>query len=246
MSAPRFDPRPRRPLSRRCRRSVRSTASISTSAPASASPSSARAARARARWRWRSPGLLPASASSTARIDWPGLEPCRRERPRHRLRLPGPGASLDPVMTVGEQIAEVARTPSRYQLAAGATNWPSSCIGRVKLPEPERSPRPIRTSFPAARRSASRSPPPSPPSPKLLIADEATSALDTIVQAEIVALIDGLVAEGRHVADLHQPRHRAGLAARRPHRRVPRTATWSRSADAQVIDAPREPYTQRR
>ncbi len=71
--------------------------------------------------------------------------------------------------------------------------------------------------------------------PALLIADEPTSALDTIVQAEIVALIDGIVAKSGMA--LLFITHDIALAARhrRPHRRVPRRGCWSRPAPASRV-----------
>ena len=105
-----------------------------------------------------------------------------------------PSSSLDPVMPIGKQIAEVTRT----HLGLG---WKDACakaktlLERVRLPDPSSAlhayPHPLsggqkqRVAIAAAIAAG----------PTLLIADEATSALDTIVQAEIVALIRRLVSE---------------------------------------------------
>jgi len=151
-------------------------------------------------------GLLPASAKIKGSIAWSGPSSGAQqpfESEPSKIPLGGrdigfvfqdPSASLDPVMAVGKQIAEVARTH------LGLT-WPQAyakardLLERVHLPDPDA----ILKAFPhqlsggqkqrvaiAAAIAAG---------PKLLIADEATSALDTIVQAEIVALIRRLVAE---------------------------------------------------
>ena len=102
---------------------------------------------------------------------------------------------------------------------------------------------PIRTSFPAASASASPSPRRSPPDRRLLIADEPTSALDTIVQAEIVALIDRLVkADGMALVFIsHDIALAAGIADRIAVLRRGRLVEIG--ATAEIIARPRDPYT---
>ncbi|WP_167506943.1 MULTISPECIES: ABC transporter ATP-binding protein [unclassified Mesorhizobium] len=105
-----------------------------------------------------------------------------------------PSSSLDPVMPVGKQIAEVARTHLGLGWKAAYAKA-KTLLERVRLPNPDTIlhayPHQLsggqkqRVAIAAAIAAA----------PKLLIADEATSALDTIVQAEIVSLIRRLVAE---------------------------------------------------
>ncbi|MER9297391.1 ABC transporter ATP-binding protein [Mesorhizobium sp. M0621] len=105
-----------------------------------------------------------------------------------------PSASLDPVMTIGKQIAEVARTHlglTWAQAYAKAKNL----LERVRLPDPDAALRAFPHQLSGGQKQRVAIAAAIAAGPKLLIADEATSALDTIVQAEIVALIRRLVAE---------------------------------------------------
>jgi peptide/nickel transport system ATP-binding protein len=105
-----------------------------------------------------------------------------------------PSASLDPVMAVGKQIAEVARThlgltwPQAYARA-------KTLLERVRLPDPDSALRAFPHQLSGGQKQRVAIAAAIAAGPKLLIADEGTSALDTIVQAEIVALIRRLVAE---------------------------------------------------
>ena len=105
-----------------------------------------------------------------------------------------PSASLDPVMTIGKQIAEVAHTHlglSWSQAFAKA----KTLLERVRLPDPDSALHAFPHQLSGGQKQRVAIAAAIAAGPKLLIADEATSALDTIVQAEIVALIRGLVAE---------------------------------------------------
>lgn len=110
-----------------------------------------------------------------------------------------PLTSLDPLMRVGRQLAEpVRRTAARsgQKLSrAEVLDRVREALVEVSLPDPDR----IASAYPheisggqrqrvaIALALASR--------PKLLIADEPTTALDVSVQAEILALLDRVVAD---------------------------------------------------
>jgi peptide/nickel transport system ATP-binding protein len=139
-------------------------------------------------------GLLASTAIVSGSIEWPGLGHAAFNGRDIGFVFQDPGASLDPVMRVGRQIAEVVHE-HRGVGWRRAQDIAVELIARVSLREPKR----IAEAWPhqlsggqkqriaiAAAIAAG---------PKLLIADEPTSALDTIVQAEIVKLIDRLVQE---------------------------------------------------
>lgn len=139
-------------------------------------------------------GLLPFSSKLTGQIDWQGFE----EKPKTGRDIgfvfQNPSASFDPVMTIGNQLAEIITTHQGLSKAQ-ALGEAADLLNRVQIPEPkaalQRYPHQLsggqkqRVAIAASIAAA----------PKLLIADEPTSALDTIVQGEIVSLLEELVGQ---------------------------------------------------
>ena len=145
-------------------------------------------------------GLLPDGATAAGSIRWNDAELIgRSDRELARLRgdeigivFQEPRTALNPIRTVGRQIAEsirihegIGRREARTRAIAEAA--------RVRLPDPEsivdRYPHQLsggqRQRVATAMALACR--------PRLLIADEPTTALDVTIQAEILALLLGLV-----------------------------------------------------
>ncbi|MER8952249.1 ABC transporter ATP-binding protein [Mesorhizobium sp. M0833] len=203
-------------------------------------------------------GLLPATAKIGGAIEWQMTE-FRSSHSKDRqsflvlngLPLGGrdigfvfqdPSASLDPVMPIGKQIAEVARTHLgldwRHAYARA-----KALLERVRLPDPDAALRAFPHQLSGGQKQRVAIAAAIAAGPKLLIADEATSALDTIVQAEIVGLIRRLVAEdGMTLLFIS---HDIGLAAELGERIAVfrHGELLELGATAKVVSAPRHAYT---
>ena len=144
--------------------------------------------------------LPPAARLSADRLAFDGIDVlAARERALRRIRgrragliLQDPKFSLNPVMTVGAQVAEAWRLHKGGSRRA-ARQAAVALLDQVLIRDPAR----VATLYPhelsggmgqrvmIAMMLA--------PDPELLIADEPTSALDATVQAEILRLIEDLV-----------------------------------------------------
>ena len=102
-----------------------------------------------------------------------------------------PMTSLNPVYTVGEQIAEVVRlhgTPNRRAALARAVEM----LRLVQIPNPERRVNDYPHQFSGGMRQRVMIAMALSCNPKLLIADEPTTALDVTIQAQILDLMTEL------------------------------------------------------
>ncbi|MEO5759755.1 MAG: ABC transporter ATP-binding protein [Mesorhizobium sp.] len=187
-------------------------------------------------------GLLPASSTIGGTIEWPGLGRTPLGGRDIGFIFQDPSGSLDPVMAVGGQIAEVAH-------AHLGLDWPASyakarnLLERVRLPDPDTALRAFPHQLSGGQKQRVAIAAAIAAGPKLLIADEATSALDTIVQAEIVALIRQLVAEdGMTLLFIS---HDIALAAELAERIAVfrHGALVELGATAQIVGAPTQGYT---
>ncbi|NKK57613.1 ATP-binding cassette domain-containing protein [Rhizobium leguminosarum bv. viciae] len=139
-------------------------------------------------------GLLPEGTKVGGEILWPGLGHPSRPGRDFGFVFQDPGSSLNPVLTIGEQVAEGAKRHlglSWKQAYARA----EELLGRVRIPQPDKAMRAFPHQLSGGQRQRVAIAAAIAAKPQLLIADEATSALDVVVQAEIVRLLDGLVRE---------------------------------------------------
>jgi peptide/nickel transport system ATP-binding protein len=166
-------------------------------------------------------GLLPPAATVTGSLTWPALGRSPRPGADIGLVFQDPGASLDPLMRIGRQIAEVALAHLPLD-PAGAEALAVDLLARVDLPDPALA-----------------------AGPRLLVADEMTSALDTLTQARITALLDALVRDAGMA--LLFITHDIALAGRMADRILVLEAgrMVETGPAARVLEAPREPYTAR-
>ena len=105
-----------------------------------------------------------------------------------------PMSSLNPLLTVGEQIAEVARLHRRLSRAA-ARRHAIEMLARVKIPDPKRRAADYPHRLSGGMRQRVMIAMALACHPALLIADEPTTALDVTIQAQILGLIRTLQSE---------------------------------------------------
>ncbi|MBY5868195.1 ABC transporter ATP-binding protein [Rhizobium leguminosarum] len=139
-------------------------------------------------------GLLPEGTRVGGEILWPGLGHPPRPGRDFGLVFQDPGSSLNPVLTIGEQIAEGARRHLGLSWKQAYVRA-EELLERVGIPQPDKAMRAFPHQLSGGQRQRVAIAAAIAARPALLIADEATSALDVVVQAEIVRLLDGLVRE---------------------------------------------------
>lgn len=138
-------------------------------------------------------GLLPANAASTGRLTRPGFASQPRPGRDIGMVFQDPGGSLDPLIPVGDQIAEARRAcrgGSRADALALARDW----LGRMALPDPHAASRKYPHQFSGGQKQRIALAAALVSEPSVLIADEPTSALDSITQHAIVELLRALTA----------------------------------------------------
>jgi len=145
-------------------------------------------------------GVLPAAARMSGTLRWRGAD-LATLAPSERRALNGrelafvsqePASALDPVFTIGEQVAEVLRVHARLGRAA-AWQRAVACLAEVGLAAPEERAHAYPHELSGGQRQRAALAMALACGPALLVADEPTSALDVTLQAEILALLARLV-----------------------------------------------------
>jgi oligopeptide/dipeptide ABC transporter ATP-binding protein len=144
-------------------------------------------------------GLLPASAFAEGEIFFRGKDILKLgEESKRRLRgnevsmvFQEPMTALNPVLTVGSQIAEVLTT-HRGMSRKDAMDRAVELLRSVRIPSPEARIKEYPHQMSGGMRQRVMIAIAISCDPALLIADEPTTALDVTIQAQILELIQGL------------------------------------------------------
>jgi peptide/nickel transport system ATP-binding protein len=139
-------------------------------------------------------GLLPESASITGSVSFPSLGAVPRPGRDLGVVFQDPGGSLNPVLSVGDQIAEIVMVHHGVSWRA-ARIVAAELLDRVRIPRARARLQSFPHEFSGGQRQRIAMAAALAGEPRLLIADEPTSALDTVAQRELVLLLDELVRE---------------------------------------------------
>lgn len=134
-------------------------------------------------------GLAPASAAVGGDVRWKGqlTESPAALRADAAMIYQNPGAALNPVFTIGQQLGLVAATNDTDVLAG--------MLETVGLPEPKKALKAYPHEFSGGMRQRAVIAFALAQEPQLLVADEPTTALDVTTQAQILDLLRQIRAE---------------------------------------------------
>jgi peptide/nickel transport system ATP-binding protein len=194
---------------------------------------------------------MPPGRIVAGKVMWQGrdLVPCSAEEMR-RIRareiaiiFQEPMTSLNPVYTVGEQIAESVRLHTGVSRKE-ALDRAVEMLRLVRIPTPERRVRDYPHQFSGGMRQRVMIAMALACDPKLLIADEPTTALDVTIQAQILDLIGELKARLGMAVMLIT--HAMGVVAETAQRVVVMYAgkVVEEAPVVELFARPRHPYTQ--
>ncbi|MFC5387677.1 ABC transporter ATP-binding protein [Aquamicrobium segne] len=189
-------------------------------------------------------GLLAPEAHMSGSIVWPGFHGSPQAGRDMGFVFQDAGTSLNPVIPVGRQIAEVARLHLKLSRSK-AHEHARALLARVHIPDPDTAMNAFAHQLSGGQRQRVAIAAAIAAKPSLLIADEVTSALDTIVQAQIVSLLDELVAAERMtlVFITHDIALASGFADRIAVLHEARLVEAGPAAD--LLNAPGQAYTAR-
>ncbi len=154
-----------------------------------------------------------------------------------------PMTSLNPVYSVGEQIAEVVRLHEGLG-RRGAIARATEMLNLVRIPNAERRVHDFPHQFSGGMRQRVMIAMALSCNPKLLIADEPTTALDVTIQAQILELLNDL--KGRMGMAVMLITHAMGVIAETAQRVVVMYAgrVAEEAPVGELFASPRHPYTQ--
>ncbi len=194
--------------------------------------------------------LLPETARLSGSFFWEGRDlreasekEWERIRGRHIAMLfQEPGAALDPVQRIGDQIAEAIRL-HRTVSAGEARRLAVERLREVSFPDPESGVEEYPHRLSGGQKQRALLAVALAADPELLIADEPTTALDATVAAEVMELLSRL-RERRGLA-LLLISHDLGLVARESVRALILYAgrVIEEAPTAEIFRSPRHPYT---
>jgi peptide/nickel transport system ATP-binding protein len=197
--------------------------------------------------------LLPGTATVAGSVNFDGEdllglreEAMRRRRGREiAMIFQEPMTALNPVMTVGGQIAEAVRTHHPGESRRGARAKVLAAMEEVGLPDVERRAKDYPHQFSGGQRQRILIAMAIVNRPRLLIADEPTTALDVTVQAQILGLLNGLRRE--HGLAMLFISHDLAVVAQVADRVavMQRGEIVEQASVRELFGAPQHPYTRR-